>query len=397
MREGHGTRLIWRGPRGSRAGSWVIRHKEKEKRLGLGRDQRQEADEKLAEFIQDQQAHRATEGTPAQAEQPHRYRITAALALYGSEHAPACADAARIGYAIKALVPFWKNKVSSDVNQRTCREYAKFRHAQGVKDGTVRSELGKLRAALRYAVVAGALTAAPPVVVPPRPPSRDRWLERDEVARLIRAARRTPRCGHLSRFILLGVYSGTRSGAIRQLRWERSLAGGYVDLANGVLYRKAAQVVGTKKQQPPARLPKRLLRLLNIWRREDERFCENRGMEIGLLPIVHYYGARIDKLRSSWRTICKEAELDADVVAHSMRHTAITWAAQAGADPWEMCNFFGITMSELERTYMHHHPNFQSSVIAAFDKPSPRQKPAGDRRLNTEDVVQRLISREKRT
>lgn len=368
----HGARVVWRGNRGApgkpgfRAGSWVIRDGRKEKRLGLAKPRRAEADRQLAEYITERGEEQSQPGGGAK--QPHKYLVSEALALYGSEHAPGVADPARIGYAIMALLRYWKGKAVSEVTKKTCREYRNFRQAEGVTAGTVRTELGKLRAALRFAVSEGKLTAAPPVDLPARPPARERWLERDEAARLIRQARKSGRTRHLVRFVLIGVYTGTRSGPIRRLRWKRSLAGGHVDLARGVLYRKPAQTAETKKQQPPARLPERLIRLLKIWRRQDERFCARRGMDPDLLPIVHYYGKPIDKLRSSWRTVCEEAGLDGDVVAHSLRHTAITWAAQEGADPWQMCGFFGITMEELQRTYLHHHPDFQSSVTGAFDR-----------------------------
>lgn len=134
-----------------------------------------------------------------------------------------------------------------------------------------------------------------------------------------------------------------------------------------MIYRRARGVEETKKRQPEARAPQRLLRLLRIWRREDERFCAARGLDIDLIPVVHFYGRPIDKLRSSWRSVSTAAGLGPDAVAHSLRHTAITWAAQHGADPWQMCGYFGITMDEMQSTYLHHHPDYQSSVTAAFD------------------------------
>ena len=363
----HGARLVWRGDRGTpgkpgfRGGSWVIREGRKERRLGLGRDQRAEADRRLAEYIG--RKHAAEIVIDASA--PERLLIADVLTYYGSEHAPSIAEPARIGYACKALLPYWGDKTVSEINPKICRDYAKFRK---VSRGTVRRELGILRAALNFCHRDGKLASVPHVQLPDRPPARDRWLTRSEVARLVRTARRKPKTGHLARFILIGVYTGTRSGAIRRLRWSKSLAGGHIDLERGVLYRKPSRAAETNKKQPPIRIPDRLLRLLRIWRREDERFCNEREMDADLLPVVHFYGKPVDALRTSWRSVCTDAKIDADVVAHSLRHTAITWAAQAGADPWEMCGFFGITMEELQRTYLHHHPDYQSSVVSAFDR-----------------------------
>jgi integrase len=57
----------------------------------------------------------------------------------------------------------------------------------------------------------------PTVWKPPRSAPRDRWLTRSEAARFLWAARRTE---HLKRFIMLGLYTGSRSGVIRNLEWS---------------------------------------------------------------------------------------------------------------------------------------------------------------------------------
>ena len=94
----HGARLVWRADRGTpgkpgfRAGSWVIREGRKERRLGLDRDQRHEADRRLAAYIG---IRDATEPTH-EARSPERLRIADVLACYGEEHAPTVGDPARI-------------------------------------------------------------------------------------------------------------------------------------------------------------------------------------------------------------------------------------------------------------------------------------------------------------
>lgn len=356
-------RICWRpargrpGTPGRRAGSWVVRDGSREIRLGLGREQREEADLRLAQYIRDRRRPSQESGDPS------RVLIADALRLYAEGHAPTTADPARIGWAIQALLPFWGDRTVSAVTQATCRRYAAERAAA---PSTARRELGCLSAALRWCVRDGRLASAPIVTLPRRPPSRERWLTRTEAARLLRAARRSPRTRHLARVILIGLYTGTRPGAIRRLGWRPSLAGGHADLARGVLYRQPAGSLQTRKRQPPVRLPRRLAGHLARWRAVDRRrFGET---ALGAMRIVHWRGVGIDKLRSSWRTVCDAAGLDATVVAHTLRHTAITWAAQAGSDPWEMCGYFGVTMEEMQATYLHHHPDHQSTVTTAMDR-----------------------------
>jgi hypothetical protein len=46
---------------------------------------------------------------------------------------------------------------------------------------------------------------------------------------------------HAARFVLLGIYTGTRHDAILRLRWERHRDGGWIDLNAGVLHPPAGR------------------------------------------------------------------------------------------------------------------------------------------------------------
>jgi len=50
---------------------------------------------------------------------------------------------------------------------------------------------------------------------------------------------------------------------------------------------------------------------------------------------------------------------------HSLRHTAVTWLMQPGQDLNEICGFAGVTAEELQRTYLHHYPDFQTGIAGA--------------------------------
>jgi hypothetical protein len=41
---------------------------------------------------------------------------------------------------------------------------------------------------------------------------------------------------------------------------------------------------------------------------------------------------------------------------------------QAGAPLPEVSGYFGITLEELQRTYWHHHPDFQSGVVEVMER-----------------------------
>ena len=97
--------------------------------------------------------------------------------------------------------------------------YCRFR---GRSDGTMRRELGVLRAAINHAHNEGRLTRPVPVHLPERPEGKDRWLTKQEAAALLRAALSEPKVRlHLPLFIVIGLSTGARKEAILSLRWPQ--------------------------------------------------------------------------------------------------------------------------------------------------------------------------------
>lgn len=274
-----------------------------------------------------------------------------ALNLYATEHADHTAAPERIGYAIAALSTFWGKLPVSAIKGETCRRYARQRKRS---DATVRRELGVLRAAIGHCVREGYLLSAPAVTLPPKPAAKERWLTRDEAAKLIRAARKLDRGAHLARFLLIGLYTGTRKGAILGLRFQPHVNGGWIDTEQGLLYRRGAGQRETKKRQPPARLPSRLLAHLRRWERQGARWA------------VEYQGGRVGDVQTAWEAARKAAGLP-DVTPHTLRHTAITWALQGGARTWDVAGYFGVSIKVIEEVYGHHSEDHQSTAREAME------------------------------
>ena len=176
---------------------------------------------------------------------------------YASEHIPHTRAAKNAAYNIGNLSKWWGDKKLSDVTARNCRAYAAARPPVGA-----RRDLEVLRAAIgHWHREYGPLPSVPFVVMPAKPEPRDRWLTRSEAARLIKAARRTP---HLARFVLLGLYTGSRSGTIFKLQWNQ------IAFTTGVMSRRAPREIEDKrKRTPKVRLGRRVLAHLRRWRRLD--------------------------------------------------------------------------------------------------------------------------------
>jgi integrase len=177
-----------------------------------------------------------------------------------------------------------------------------------------------------------------------------RWLTRQEAAWLLRAAK----VPHLRRFILIGLYTGTRSQAMLGLSWLPSTSSGWVDLDGGVLYRRGQDQRRTNKRQTPARIPSKLLTHLRRWHKLDS--------ELGVRFVCHYQGTKVTKLRRSWASAREAAGLGKDVIPHTLRHTAATWLMQGACDMWEAAGYLGMTVETLEDVYGHHHPDHQKGV-----------------------------------
>jgi integrase len=309
---------------------WVIRDGASFIRTGCAESDRRGAEKRLIEYLG--QKHRPWRGV---GENP---LIADVLVAYASEHLPHTVNAKQASYSIGALGEWWVGKRLGDVTAKACRAYA-----EGERQSWARKNLQLLRAAIRHwHREHGPLPSIPVVILPEKEEPRDRWLTRSEAARLLREARRIP---HLARFILLGLYTGSRSNVLLALQWN------WLDLERGVMLRRAPGARESKqKRTPPVRLGRRILAHLRRWRRLDHTFCPY---------VCHYGGKRISSPRTSWPEAVKRAGLGMDVTPHVLRHTRATWLMQAGVDVWEAAGHLGMSPATLMQVYAKHSPDFQ--------------------------------------
>jgi integrase len=305
---------------------WAIRDGQHFIRTGCGAGNRGDAEKALASYI-------GAKHKPAPSGDP---LIDDVLTAYGREHAPKTArNGTEVGYAIGRLLDYWSGKRVSGVTARACRGYPGGRR-----------HLETLRAAIRYwHREYGPLHAVPVVVLPPKGAPRNRWLTRAEAARLLWASRRHK---NIKRFILLGLYTGSRAGVLLALDWT------WIDFERGVMLRKApGEIEHDTKRRPPVKLGRRILSHLRRWRAADG----------GKGRVVHYQGRPMWRIYVGWETVVTAAGMP-DVTPHVLRHTRATWLMQAGAgiDIWQAAGHLGMSPRILESTYGHHHPSFQDKA-----------------------------------
>lgn len=392
-RKSKGARLYLRAGRADRDAVWVIKDAGREFSTGCRAGDRDGAERAFARHL----AEKYEPAKPKGKIQLEDLLVVDVVNIYLKEHAPTTSSLSFLVHTAAPIIEWWcaeGRKTLADVRKKTCGDYIEWRIVQGrgVSKQTARHDLKTMRAATRYYHESyGPLPSVPVVTLPPKKPTRqDYWLTRKQVADRIRAARRGRQAKHVIRMLLIGVYSGTRPGAILKLRWLPSTSGGWVDLDSKTLHRRGQGTAESKKLQPQARIHNRLQPHLERWKRADAKLSEKMKLEHPITHVVHYYGKPITtKLRRSWDSVAITAG-QADRVLdekgnpavdkhgnpvwkvndgpHICRHTAATWLMQSGVDLFEAAGYLGMSPETLWEVYGHHHPTFQENAAAATGK-----------------------------
>jgi integrase len=398
-RTSKGARLVWRAESRKQNGAlrngagWYIRDGATFISACGGTGDRERAEKRLAQHIIEKYRPPARE----RGRDPATVPVADAVGVYLTEVAPLHAKPKQTAERLIVVLKWFGNTKIGDINGKVCRDYAKV-HGNGA---AARRQLEDLRAALNHYHREGYVTSTPTIVPPAKPLPRDRWLTRDEAAALLRAAwrmrqswkgkpsdRRTGR--HVARFILVALYTGTRSAAICGAAIGPTEGAGHVDLERGIFYRRATRRRQTNKRQPPVRLPDRLLAHVRRWAAtplEIKTKGRGKSASIGRMIahdyVVEWNGKPVQSIKKAFRSVVEAAGLGwhddvaapdgsirrvfrTDITPHVFRHTAATWLMQQGSDPWAAAGFLGMTVEMLIETYGHHHPDFQTEAIRAI-------------------------------
>lgn len=356
-RKGEGARLWLR--QSGQDPVWVIKDTDGVRRsTGCGAADRAGAERALQAYLAEKhKAHVRPVDLPLD-----QISVSDVLALYGKDVGPGVGRPVELAGRLKRLILWWAGKSLADIKRSTCLAYAETRTPPAG-----RRELEDLRAAIGHYMAEGNLRYEVKVILPPKSKSRTRYLTREEVAALLMhcwrhrelqrgvATRRHTR-RHIARFVLVGLYTGTRSGAICTASFEREEGCGWVDLAAGVFHRRPEDEEETKKRRPPVRLPGRLLAHLRRWRANGQRY------------VVEHNGRPVDSVKRAFGSIVADLGWKG-VSAHTLRHTTITWAMQSGElTAAEVGAFAGMTERMVEEVYGHHHPDYQSKVAEVLGR-----------------------------
>jgi len=354
-----------------RSAVWIIIDGNKQFATGCLKDQTDEAEQRLAAYI-------AAKYQPSRRVRDiDQIDVAEVLSIYLDDCGPRIADQPKLERMIGRLNDYWGGKMLSQVTAAECRAYVRARG----NTGGARADLETLRAAINHHAKESLHYGTVRLTLPPKGPPRDRWLTRAEAAKLVWACWRFREqqtiyrgrhkgqpvqtakrpLQHLARFILIGLYTGTRASAIASASPYRNLGHSFVDLDQGIYYRLAIGRRATNKRQTPAPLPPRLLAHMRRWVR--------RGIVTS--HFVEWQGAPVKSVKTGFRHAVKLAKLWGKVTPHTLRHTAATWLMQRGVPIWQAAGYLGMSAAMIERTYGHHHPDYMRGAATAITGKQP--------------------------
>lgn len=284
-----GARLYLRPARRDASGAiieaarWIIRDGPQSFGTGCSAHEGEEAERRLAEYI-------TSKHQPERRVRPFSsIKIADVISIYFDDVVPGKARPQQAAGRAERLIEFFGDLTLDEITGKLCREYEGWRRGKrsGMNKtgrvgtgGGARRDLQDLAAAINHHHREGLHREVVRVVLPKRGTARQRWMRRDEAARLLWTCWRTKETQrgretikhplrHLCRFLLLGIYTGSRPGAVLNASWLPGPGLSYVDVGVGVFHRHADGRAETDKRQPVVRLAPRLLAHLRRWRRMD--------------------------------------------------------------------------------------------------------------------------------
>ena len=327
-----------------RNGVWYVLHGPRlRKRISAQTKNRRAAEQFLARFI-------ATADEPV-GEIPTAGQV---LAAYQADRETRVRSPNSLRFAVRGLAPLG-DLFPSQLTPAAVRAWAK---ARGAAPGTVLREVGVLRAAMAWGVEHQWIPAAPVISNPvPAPPPRDRWITKAEAERLLAACREP----HVRVFVMLGLMTVARSGAILaakwgQVDWKRRM----IDYGAGHGNKRRAIVPLNAEAFEMLKAAKRLA-------------CSD--------YIVEFRGDAVKSVRTGFREACRRAGL-ADVTPHILRHSGATWAVQEGIPLREVARMLGDSEATTERVYAKHAPEYLRRATGALQlaKKPKHKRLTGERR-----------------
>lgn len=251
-----------------------------------------------------------------------------------------------MGFERKAVLAHFGKMDPTRIGENTCLQYAETRRKLGRKDGTIWTELGHLRTALKWAEKTRVIDRASEIARPPKPDPKTRYLTKKEASKLLAAATMP----HVRLFIILAIATAARKAALLELTWEQ------VDLVKGQIRLHKDEVGARRKGR--ATVP--INNVLRAALQEAKKGARTRY-------VIEWAGEPVRSVRKGIENAATKAKL-AGVTPHVFRHTAAVWMAEDGRSMSEIAQFLGHADSRItERVYARYSPKHLRRAAKALE------------------------------
>lgn len=242
----------------------------------------------------------------------------------------------------------------SMVSRATVRTYITQRR-KTVMDATIDKELRFLRQALKFGVREGWMDKEPKVETPGGSPPRQRFLSREEFARIYFQS--SPL--HLRVFFGLAIDTLARGKHILALTWDR------VDFDRRIIW-YAPHDVRSKKRTQAAPISDRLLPLLERAFEAREAYDDKGKLRpLNTVTVIEWNGRPVRSVRKAFEAAVERAGVE-DCHKHDLRRSGASWAIQDGQSFDAVAALLGDTVEMTRRTYAVFSPDYLREVVASI-------------------------------
>lgn len=309
-------------------GRWAVTFREGEQRLRISTGT---ADRGLAEA-------RAGEIWQARTAAPSE-RIADLWPRYVKDRIADGARADRFKAHWTALEPHFGHRLGTAITREDCRVYAEARRQAGYSPSTIKTDLELLRACLRWRYG----VEAPRIWIPPASKPRDTWLTKDQARELVDAAK-SP---HIKLFLILGLTTGARAGAILDLTWDR------VHFEQGTIDYRPSGRNQTNKRRTVVPMNSRARAALE--EAYQARLTDH---------VIEFAGKPVASVKKAIERL--SAGTGIPFSPHVLRHTCAVWLAQDNVPMQKIAQYLGHTSTRVtEAVYARYSPSFMKDASAA--------------------------------
>lgn len=268
--------------------------------------------------------------------------------------------ATTMGFEWKSLEAHFGDRLADAITEAECDAYTKMRRAKGRSDGTIWTELGRLRMCLVWAEKKKLIDKAPHIARPAPPPPRNKFLTKAQAAAAIEACD----APHVRLFAILAITTAGRAGAILGLTWDR------IDFDRGLIHLDDPERAATNKAR--ATVPMNKLSRSALYEAQEAATT---------LFVIEYGGHQVGSVKKGIKAA--GARMGCPWLSpHVFRHSAARLMAEAGRPMPEIAAYLGHTDSRItEKVYAKYSPTFLRETGGAVDievsEPVKRKKNGG--------------------